>query len=152
MIYAYAKIDNNKVIEYPIYEGDLKFLVGYDDNSESEFICPDGYVAIEDVIYPNVEIGPNQTIIDDTPQIIDGKWTRVWKIRDYTEEELNASFDFHSKRMRDIRNQLLSETDWTQLPDSPVNSSDWADYRQQLRNIPEQEGFPWQVEWPNPPG
>ena len=43
------------------------------------------------------------------------------------------------------RNQLLSESDWTQLPDSPLTTekkTEWATYRQQLRDMPAQEGFP----------
>jgi hypothetical protein len=50
------------------------------------------------------------------------------------------------------RNRLLAESDWTQLPDVPeaVRLS-WAIYRQALRDIPEQEGFPHNVTWPSKP-
>jgi hypothetical protein len=152
MIYAYAKIENDTVIEYPIYEGDLKNLVGYVDDPNTPFECPDGYVAVEDFPHPNTQIDHTQTIVDDTPQVIDGKWTRVWTIRHATQEELDFRNQFQSDQLRKQRNQLLSYTDWTQLADSPTNPSDWVTYRQQLRDIPQQEGFPWQVEWPNPPG
>ena len=151
MICAYAKIEDNEIIEYPIYEGDLKLLVGYVDNPDIPFECPEGYVAIEDVLYPDVEIDHTQTIVDDTPQLIDGKWTRVWTIRNLTEDELNARIEFKSEQVRNTRNQLLFATDWTQIGDSPVDSSIWLEYRQQLRNIPQQSGFPWEVEWPNEP-
>ena len=43
------------------------------------------------------------------------------------------------------RNKLLSESDWTQLPDSPLSTekkAEWATYRQALRDMPTQEGFP----------
>ena len=151
MIYAYAKIEDNKIVEYPIYEGDLKVLVGYTDSLVNQFECPEGYVAVEDVPYPTVQIDHTQTIVDDTPQIIDGKWTRVWTIREATEEELNIRTELKSEEVRKIRNQLLFLTDWTQLADSPVNSSIWSNYRQNLRDIPQQKGFPWEVEWPESP-
>ena len=45
---------------------------------------------------------------------------------------------FELKRMREA---MLTGTDWTQIPDSPLNDSQksaWAIYRQQLRDLPEQ--------------
>jgi len=151
IIYAYAKLENNEVPEYPIYEGDLKVFAGYVDNSDIPFTPPDGYVVVYDVPYPDVQIDHTQTIVDDTPQIIDGKWTRVWTIRDATQEELDFRIDRKSTEIRKIRNQLLFATDWTQIADSPVDSFIWSEYRQQLRNIPQQSGFPWKIEWPNEP-
>jgi len=53
--------------------------------------------------------------------------------------------------IRRHRNQLLIESDWTQLPDAPVDQSAWTIYRQSLRDITEQEGFPENVEWPGKP-
>lgn len=38
--------------------------------------------------------------------------------------------------MRSIRDRLLVESDWTQLPDVPVDHQAWADYRQKLRDFP----------------
>jgi len=44
---------------------------------------------------------------------------------------------------REYRNQLLTASDWTQLPDAPVNREAWAAYRQALRDLPNH------VNWPN---
>lgn len=49
------------------------------------------------------------------------------------------------------RNALLAASDWTQLPDAPVDAAEWALYRQELRGITEQPGFPANVIWPVPP-
>lgn len=38
--------------------------------------------------------------------------------------------------LRNIRNIILTDTDWTQLPDAPVDKEAWAIYRQQLRDLP----------------
>lgn len=40
------------------------------------------------------------------------------------------------ERMRLHRDRLLAESDWTQLPDAPVDKAAWAAYRQQLRDFP----------------
>jgi Phage tail assembly chaperone protein len=39
-------------------------------------------------------------------------------------------------RMRIYRDRLLAQSDWTQLPDAPVDRQAWADYRQALRDFP----------------
>ena len=49
------------------------------------------------------------------------------------------------------RNQLLAASDWTQIADAPVDQTAWATYRQALRDVPQQEGFPENVNWPEPP-
>ena len=53
--------------------------------------------------------------------------------------------------MRRYRNALLKECDWTQVADAPVNAEAWATYRQALRDVPQQEGFPETIEWPEAP-
>ena len=53
--------------------------------------------------------------------------------------------------IRQSRNATLKDSDWTQLSDSPVDKSAWATYRQALRDVPSQEGFPWEVTWPSKP-
>lgn len=50
------------------------------------------------------------------------------------------------------RDDLLKDSDFTQLPDSPVDSSVWATYRQALRDVPDQDGFPDTIIWPTKPG
>lgn len=60
-----------------------------------------------------------------------------------TEEEVRAK-----------RDKLLAETDWTQVLDAPIDDETRAAYRvyrQALRDVPEQEGFPENVVWPELP-
>ena len=59
--------------------------------------------------------------------------------------------DEAAKRVREQRNNLLSNNDWTQLVDAPINASLWATYRQALRDITSQPGFPHNVTWPTAP-
>ncbi|WP_197716235.1 tail fiber assembly protein [Cereibacter sphaeroides] len=49
------------------------------------------------------------------------------------------------------RDALLTACDWTQVPDAPVDRAAWAAYRQTLRDLPEQPGFPAGIAWPEPP-
>lgn len=52
---------------------------------------------------------------------------------------------------REKRNILLPESDWTQVADAPVDKSAWASYRQALRDLPQQAGFPVTIDWPVKP-
>ena len=52
---------------------------------------------------------------------------------------------------RSKRNALLAASDWTQVADAPVDQTAWAAYRQELRDIPDQVGFPASVVWPVAP-
>jgi hypothetical protein len=52
---------------------------------------------------------------------------------------------------REQRNNLLVASDWTQVADAPVDKAIWAAYRQALRDITDQLGFPTVIIWPNTP-
>ena len=70
------------------------------------------------------------------------RWNHGWVI-----DPLLA--DGEAKRKR---TNLLSESDWTQMPDVPnPQKVQWAQYRQALRDITDQPGYPLNVVWPIPP-
>ena len=48
----------------------------------------------------------------------------------------DATDDQKLQQVRNWRNSQLARTDWTQLPDAPVDAAAWATYRQQLRDLP----------------
>lgn len=54
-------------------------------------------------------------------------------------------------KLRKTRWQLLVSSDWTQVPDAPVDAAAWAVYRQQLRDLPANTTDPRNVVWPEPP-
>jgi hypothetical protein len=63
-----------------------------------------------------------------------------------------AKAEYEAEQVRAERDRLLAGCDWTQVADAPVDQADWAAYRQALRDVPEQAGFPGAVEWPGVPG
>jgi hypothetical protein len=56
-----------------------------------------------------------------------------------------------SASVRTSRNDKLAACDWTQLADSTADKTTWATYRQSLRDVTAQDGFPWNVTWPEAP-
>lgn len=78
---------------------------------------------------------------------INGAWTRGWTVTNKDTSKIAAN-------VRSQRNQALSSSDWTQVADSPLTDAqkaEWATYRQQLRDITSQEGFPASISWPASP-
>lgn len=59
-----------------------------------------------------------------------------------------------AREVNATRRQLLADSDWTQLADAPIDAGkkiEWQVYRQALRDIPSQSGFPGSVNWPVQP-
>jgi hypothetical protein len=67
-----------------------------------------------------------------------------------TAEELQARIDTQWQVVRTQRNQILKDSDWTQVADAPVDKTNWATYRQELRDITKQTD-PFKIEWPQQP-
>jgi hypothetical protein len=59
--------------------------------------------------------------------------------------------EIYLARLRFWRNNELSNTDWTQLSDAPVDKDDWAEYRQGLRDLPSSNTDPRKIFLPNKP-
>jgi hypothetical protein len=68
-----------------------------------------------------------------------------------TQDELDAEKTQKANEVRSKRNMLLTQSDWTQLADAPVDNLAWAVYRQSLRDITLQAGFPFTVDFPVAP-
>jgi hypothetical protein len=58
--------------------------------------------------------------------------------------------DEQATAVRAERDKRLADTDWRFRSDMNP-SQDWIDYCQSLRDVPEQDGFPWAVVWPDQP-
>jgi hypothetical protein len=127
------------------------------DNPQVSFpkAIPDDTLAEYDVYpvtptdQPVVEY--TQNVVEGTPTQQDGEWVQVWDVTDASAEEIEQRTENRANEIRSQRNQKLSETDWTQVADAPVDQQAWAVYRQELREVPEQIGFPWEVSWPTEP-
>ena len=105
-----------------------------------------------------------QTANKNGVEFKNNKWMWAWTIgpvftdsEEATATEQQAAYvqridDEQAKSVRQSRNQKLAETDWTQGKDiADEVSTAWATYRQALRDIPAQSGFPWTVVYPTQP-
>jgi hypothetical protein len=101
--------------------------------------------------------GPQPTLTRYQTAAMDGvrqngaNWITNWIAMDMDADACAALDARQADAVRTDRNARLAVCDWTQLADAPVDSLSWANYRQALRDVTMQPGFPWSVEWPTPP-
>ena len=79
------------------------------------------------------------------------KWYTNYVAVDLPPEACTALDDQQAAAVRTDRNSRLAACDWTQVADAPVDKAAWATYRQELRDITSQPGFPWEITWPVAP-
>ena len=87
-----------------------------------------------------------QKLVQAAPHLYDGMCCTV-SVEPLTAEELQSRVDTQWAVVRNQRNQMLKDCDWTQLSDSPVERIIWAMYRQELRDVTKQSD-PFNITWP----
>lgn len=113
-----------------------------------------GYDWVFDGAWPSTT-PPYQSVQRDGVEQIDGKWFTEFKVSTATGDAATAIDNNVAAAKRTERNQLLADCDWTQtadkggLADSKV--TEWATYRQSLRDLPTASGWPHTVTWPTKP-
>jgi hypothetical protein len=96
----------------------------------------------------------------DGVEQLDGKWYTKYILGPVFTGDTAAADEAEYKARKDaeqatnVRNQRtekLNDCDWTQIADSTADKTAWATYRQALRDVPSQAGFPWTITWPTQP-
>jgi hypothetical protein len=148
----HALIENGAVKQYPYGLGQLKAanpLTSFPAQATDEMLASYGVQRVFFSTPP--EITDTQVLEEGTPVFADDRWTQVWAVRDMTAEEVASRDEGQAANVRAERNAKLSASDWTQVADAPVDQAAWAAYRQALRDITAQAGFPWTIDWPVAP-
>ena len=103
----------------------------------------------EDLIQYRVEEGESWI---ESYEDVEGKYVVDGVLTPRPQAELDAEeLEYAWNKLRNRRRSLLRDTDWTQVPDAPVDSAAWAVYRQELRDLPDNTTDPREVVWPTPP-
>lgn len=117
-------------------------------------LADDGKISITSEIPARV----NGKIVSesfDFPDDFDFSQQHLYKIIDgELIKDVDAEYESLASEIRAKRDSLLSSCDWTQTLDAPLTSEEqlkWREYRQVLRDIPQQENFPYLVEYPTKP-
>lgn len=138
----YVKVSGEKALDYSMAQ--LRI-----DNPNTSFPSemPDELLA-EWGVYPCVEgfappVAECEQVVRTTITMVDGVWTQNFATAKWP-------LDQAEQYVREKRGALLSETDWMALSDVTMGA-EWATYRQDLRDITHQAGFPYGIVWPAKP-
>jgi hypothetical protein len=71
-----------------------------------------------------------------------------WSKLKTAEQKQQESLEALANTIRAERDKRLAATDFYLLPDAPQAPANLLEYRQALRDLPQSEGFPESVEWP----
>lgn len=142
----WVKVENGQVVSRPNkLPADVQIW-----GADKDALIRSGWYPIESVkpatFADATEVWESESFDIESDKVI---WTLIK--RDKTAEELQAEADQKAELWRLERNGRLAESDWTQVADAPVDKAAWATYRQALRDITEQDGFPSEVNWPVEP-
>ena len=103
----------------------------------------------EDLIQYRVDEGESWI---ESYEDVEGKYVVNGVLTPRPQSELDAeALEEAWAALRRKRIFFLRESDWTQVPDAPVDSTAWSVYRQELRDLPANTTDPRNVEWPVPP-
>jgi hypothetical protein len=122
----------------------------FKDGKDKQF----NVVELHETTLPQID-SLTHTVMRDGGEFVDNRWQYRWSVNQKTSEQVAIE---QAERLTQLqfaaraqRNQLLTTSDWTQVIDAPVNQEAWATYRQSLRNVPQQDGFPTTIVWPVKP-
>jgi len=107
-------------------------------------------VELKDSGYDNDD---TKDVVEVTPTLSGSVYVQNWTESDASSEDIETRKNEKWEEVRDIRDNLLAQSDWTQFQDSPITGSaltDWQTYRQGLRDITTQDN-PYSLTWPTKP-
>jgi hypothetical protein len=109
-----------------------------------------------DVVFEGPQAQPTryQIAFADGVEQLDGKWYTKYSVAEMDVEAIAYKDAEQAKSVRQTRDDKLKETDWVVIKNLELNANIpgvWEVYRQELRDIPAQSGFPWAITWPTQP-
>jgi hypothetical protein len=99
------------------------------------------------IVTPPYHDPATQSLEEGPALLIDGVWTQNYIVSELNPDAAAVKVGAQWAAIRAERNRLLVASDWTQLPDAPVDAAAWATHRQALRDITTQDN-PFSIVWP----
>lgn len=148
----YALVNEEVVVEYPIIDLRQRFPnISFPTQIETHHLPP-GLVKVEPAPMPSV--GRTQYVIEGVPLKNGSVWIQVWEIHNKEASQLVSEQTVKAIAVRNERDGLLRQTDWVVTRSAETGEpipTNYSVYRQALRDITKQAGFPWDVIWPDRP-
>ena len=124
--------------------------VSFPRNISDEVLASFSVFRVTEIPAPDYDSRTHR-LVTQAPALVNGTWvvTRVAVAKD--QAQIDSETAQAAANVRSERDGKLDNSDWTQIADAPVDKAAWATYRQALRDVPAQAGFPHNVTWPTKP-
>jgi len=149
----YVKVENNEIVQYPYSIEQFRLdnkNISFPSDLSNDILASHGVYPVSNDPIPTYDPATQRVQKSTTPVLRDGKWVLTKTVEQLTEDQIASFAITLAKKARATRTALLQETDWCALGDVTM-STEMATYRQALRDIPSQEGFPHTITWPTKP-
>lgn len=152
----FIKLERGLPVGHPIVEQNFRELfpqTSFPKYFTADAVEPLGY-GIYDFSNPP-EVGLYQKVTEVSPvRSSVGIWRQTWQVVEMTDAEKLEADAAQAYMTRSKRNFLLAESDWVVVFHTEKGTNipvEWKAYRQSLRDITAQPGFPHNVTWPEKP-
>lgn len=150
----FIKLENSEAIGYPVIEANFRQLIpnGNKVIITKEIAKSAGFGIYE---YGQKPSAKKYEVIEESEILLSnsGTYVQQYQSRPMTEEEIQEEDNFKAMNEREerdyrLRNQVdrLNPIRWNLMNEE--KKQEWINYRDALLAIPDQEGFPWDIEWP----
>ena len=156
---AFAFVESNTITTYPVSASDVRarfpnvsFPSNLDTLSAADLAEYD-VVSVVDEPRPSYD-EKTQTLAEGAPVLNAGVWRQTWNISSLSAELIATKLALREHTQRTRRDQELDSCDWVVTMHKELGTeipSAWLTYRQALRDLPAQAGFPDSITWPTKP-
>ncbi len=156
---AFAFVESNTITTYPVSASDVRARfpnVSFPSNLDSlsaADLAEYGVVSVVNELRPSYD-EKTQTLVEGAPVLNAGVWRQTWNVSSLSAELIATKLALREHTQRTRRDQELQSCDWVVTMHKELGTTipaAWKTYRQELRDVPSQAGFPDNITWPTKP-
>jgi len=149
----HVKIENDEVAQYPYSIEQFRAdnpTISFPSEISNDTLAAYGVYPVSVDPIPTHDSTTQRVQKSTNPVLRNGEWVITKSVLQLTADQITSHQITAATKVRAARNDLLQKTDWCALSDVTM-SAEMSAYRQALRDLPAQEGFPYTVTWPDKP-
>jgi len=149
----HVRVENNEIVQYPYsiqqFRADNS-TISFPAEISNDTLAEYGVYLVSNDPLPTYDPTTQRVQKSTNPVLRNGEWVITKSVVELTADQITSREITAATQVRATRTELLQKTDWCACSDVTM-STEMATYRQALRDVPAQEGFPYNVTWPTRP-
>ena len=149
----HVRVENNEIVQYPYSIQQFRAdnpTISFPAEISNDMLAEYGVYPVSTDPIPAHDSSTQRVQKSTNPVLRNGEWVITKSVVQLTADQIASREITAAKIARATRTELLQETDWCACSDVTM-SAEMTTYRQALRDVPAQEGFPYNITWPTKP-